>query len=131
VDIGFERRFNAVAGTLLLAAALLVPTGATARTTPHTLTEIGFDELPKEAREVLERIRSNGPFRYERDGVVFGNREHVLPPKPRGYYHEYTVRTPGVKSRGARRIVCGGERTAPEACFYSDDHYRSFQRIRQ
>jgi ribonuclease T1 len=131
VDIGFGRRFNALASTLLLAAALLAPMGATARNTPQTLTEIGFDELPKEAREVLERIRTGGPFHYERDGVVFGNREKILPPEPRGYYHEYTVRTPGVKSRGARRIVCGGERTSPEACFYSDDHYRSFRRIRK
>ena len=50
--------------------------------------------------------------------------------KPRGYYHEYTVRTPGVKSRGARRIVCGGTARTPDACYYTDDHYQSFRRIR-
>jgi ribonuclease T1 len=61
---------------------------------------------------------------------VFGNREKLLPGKPRGYYHEYTVRTPGVSSRGGRRLVCGGKMKAPDACYYSDDHYRSFRKIR-
>jgi ribonuclease T1 len=61
---------------------------------------------------------------------VFGNRERVLPDRPRGYYREYTVRTPGERSRGARRIVCGGPPSAPDACFYTSDHYQSFQRIR-
>ena len=82
-------------------------------------------------RDVHALIRKGGPFRYDRDGVVFGNREQLLPAKPRGYYHEYTVRTPGVKNRGARRIVCGGPKTAPDACYYTDDHYRSFRRIRE
>ena len=63
--------------------------------------------------------------------MTFGNREQLLPAKPRGYYLEYTVRTPGVKSRGARRIVCGGAPTAPDACYYTDDHYASFKRIRE
>jgi ribonuclease T1 len=63
--------------------------------------------------------------------VVFNNREKLLPAKPRGHYHEYTVPTPGVKGRGARRIVCGGAKTAPDACWYTDDHYRSFRRIRE
>ena len=61
--------------------------------------------------------------------MPFGNREHILPAHPRGYYHEYTVRTPHERTRGARRIVCGGAVTAPDACFYSDDHYQSFRRI--
>ena len=60
---------------------------------------------------------------------MFGNREHQLPPQPHGYYHEYTVRTPGAHDRGARRIVCGGAKVNPVACFYSDDHYASFRRI--
>jgi ribonuclease T1 len=88
---------------------------------------ISGSALPEDARETLERIYRGGPFRYERDGIAFGNREHLLPPKPRGYYHEYTVPTPGAKNRGARRIVCGGK--PPEICYYSDDHYQSFRRI--
>ena len=66
-----------------------------------------------------------------RDGVVFGNRERLLPAKPRGYYHEYTVPMANMKSRGTRRMICGGPQTAPDACYYSDDHYRSFKRIRE
>ena len=62
---------------------------------------------------------------------MFGNRERLLPAHPRGYYHEYTVPTPGAKNRGARRIVCGGAKTAPDACYYTADHYQSFARIRE
>jgi ribonuclease T1 len=87
--------------------------------------------MPSEAREVLVVIRIGGPFRFDRDGVVFGNREQILPTQARGYYREYTVPTPGVKSRGARRIVCGGPPKAPAACFYTADHYQSFARIRE
>ena len=97
----------------------------------EALPEIAVADLPNEGREVLASIRAGGPFRYERDGVVFGNREHLLPGKKRGYYHEYTVRTPGAKNRGARRIICGGPRTTPDDCFYTDDHYQSFRRIRE
>ncbi|HKW81632.1 MAG TPA: ribonuclease domain-containing protein, partial [Casimicrobiaceae bacterium] len=68
---------------------------------------------------------------YERDGVVFGNRERLLAARPRGYYHEYTVKTPGARTRGARRIVCGGAVRAVTECYYSNDHYRSFRRILQ
>ena len=85
---------------------------------------------PKEARIRLARIRDNGPFPYERDGVPFGNREAMLPPRPRGYYHEYTVKTPGSKNRGARRIVCGGKTVTLAECYYTDDHYQSFKSIR-
>jgi ribonuclease T1 len=87
--------------------------------------EIARGDLPREARETLALIDQNGPFPYERDGVVFGNFEKRLPIRERGYYREYTVRTPGVKHRGARRIVAGrnGER------YYTDDHYQSFRRI--
>lgn len=90
---------------------------------------VAVGELPREARDVLDRIRTGGSFRFERDGVVFGNREHSLPSRKRGYYHEYTVATPGVRTRGARRVVCGGPRTAPDMCYYSDDHYATFRRI--
>lgn len=124
---------SASVGRFLLAAmaVLALASFAYARGEPDGLQVIGVRELPREAREVLSRIESGGPFTYERDGVVFGNRERILPGRPRGYYHEYTVHTPGERTRGARRIVCGGPRQAPEACFYSDDHYQSFRRIVQ
>jgi ribonuclease T1 len=93
--------------------------------------ELAVAELPPEARDVLARIKTDGPFRYDRDGIVFGNRERRLPPQSRGYYHEYTVPTPGVKTRGARRIICGGPRTAPHVCYYTSDHYETFRRIRE
>jgi len=86
---------------------------------------IAVAELPPEAREMLHLIQQGGPFPYPRDGVVFGNHEHMLPYQPRGYYHEYTVKTPGARNRGARRIVCG----PLTECYYSGDHYRTFQRI--
>jgi guanyl-specific ribonuclease Sa len=83
--------------------------------------------LPPEARDTLARIATGGPFAHRQDGSVFQNRERQLPPKPRGWYHEYTVETPGSDDRGARRIVTGG--TPPGEYWYSDDHYRSFRRI--
>ena len=91
---------------------------------------IGKLQLPREGQETYRLIHQGGPFPYEKDGVVFGNRERLLSPKPRGYYHEYTVKTPGERSRGARRIVCGGsEASKPQNCYYSDDHYTSFREI--
>lgn len=102
---------------------------AIGKATPEATAAIAALDLPAEARETLERIYRGGPFRFERDGIAFGNREHLLPPKPRGYYHEYTVPTPGSRNRGARRIVCGGTASNPEICYYSDDHYQSFRRI--
>ena len=109
----------------LLALAFLP---AQARTSPDALPEIAAKSLPAEARDVLARIRAGGPFAFDRDGVVFGNREGSLPHQKRGYYHEYTVPTPGVHHRGARRIVCGA---APADCYYTADHYRTFARIRE
>lgn len=89
--------------------------------------DIAIDELPAEARTTLELIDRGGPYPFKRDNIVFGNFERRLPLKPRGYYREYTVPTPGVRHRGARRIVAGsqGER------YYTNDHYRSFKRIRE
>jgi ribonuclease T1 len=88
------------------------------------------NELPPEAQETLRLISQGGPFPHRRDGIVFQNRERLLPDRPRGHYREYTVATPGVQHRGARRIVCGGERPRqPDACYYTADHYRSFRRI--
>ena len=81
---------------------------------------------------MVSLIYQGGPFRYDKDGVVFGNRERMLPSKDRGYYREYTVKTPGERTRGARRIVCGGLKpAAPDACYYTDDHYASFRKIVQ
>jgi ribonuclease T1 len=82
-------------------------------------------ELPAQARETLHLIKVGGPFPYAKDGVVFGNYERLLPRKPRGYYHEYTVPTPGAHDRGARRIISG----RGTELYYTDDHYRSFKRI--
>ena len=89
--------------------------------------DITVAALPAEARQTLALIKKGGPFPFERDGVTFGNFERLLPMRNRGYYHEYTVTTPGVKSRGARRIVAG----AVGEHYYTDDHYRSFRRIRE
>lgn len=93
------------------------------------MARIALAELPPEGRHTYRLIRQGGPFPYEKDGTVFGNREKQLPLHPRGYYREYTVRTPGSKDRGARRIVCGGAPTTPEACYYTADHYVSFHHI--
>jgi ribonuclease T1 len=85
------------------------------------------DGLPVEVEDTLRAIESGGPFRYDRDGAVFQNREGRLPARPRGHYREYTVVTRGSRDRGARRIVTGGD--PPTEWYYTDDHYRSFRRI--
>jgi ribonuclease T1 len=91
---------------------------------------VALEQLPAQAQATHRLIRTGGPFPHPKDGSVFGNRERVLPARPRGYYHEYTVDTPGARDRGARRIVCGGRQLAqPDACFYSADHYASFRKI--
>ncbi|QJD60954.1 ribonuclease [Pseudomonas sp. gcc21] len=82
----------------------------------------------QELYNTLERIRKNGPFPYQRDGITFENRERLLPSKPRGYYREYTVDTPGLSHRGPRRVVTGGN--PPVEFYYTEDHYRSFTRIK-
>ncbi len=88
--------------------------------------------LPLQGRQVMELIRQGGPFRYEKDGTVFGNRERLLPSQRRGFYREYTVPTPGLSHRGAKRIVCGGlQPRVPDACYYTEDHYSSFKLIVQ
>jgi ribonuclease T1 len=93
----------------------------------HPAGEVRAADLPGEARATLELIRKGGPYPYAKDGSVFGNREGLLPKQKHGYYREYTVRTPKVRSRGARRIVKG----ASGELFYTDDHYNSFRRIRE
>jgi ribonuclease T1 len=106
-------RWLAVAALLLSSAVL------------GFVSETSTSALPAEARQTLALIKAGGPFAYQKDGSVFGNREGLLPKRERGYYREYTVKTPGAKDRGARRIVAGrgGE------YYYTDDHYRSFRRI--
>lgn len=100
------------------------------RAPQSNLPTVALTALPTEAQSTYQRILVGGPFPYDKDGTVFGNRERALPAQGRGYYREYTVRTPWVKHRGARRIVCGGQRPmTPDACFYTDDHYSSFRRI--
>jgi ribonuclease T1 len=91
---------------------------------------ISLAELPRQGQQAYRAIFQGGPFRHEKDGTVFGNRERLLPAERRGHYREYTVDTPGISHRGARRIVCGGEqKTMPSTCWYTADHYASFRRI--
>ena len=90
---------------------------------------VALAQLPREAVNTLNLIAAGGPYPYEKDGIVFGNRERLLPAHRRGYYHEYTVPTPRARNRGARRIVCGGPLQRTDNCYYSDDHYTSFNRI--
>ncbi len=117
---------------LTLAVVLAPAAQAKGAPEPAVQGSIPVSSLPAEARATQQSIRAGGPFAAAKDGSVFGNRERQLALKPRGYYREYTVATPGVRSRGARRIVCGGTRaTEPDACFYTDDHYASFRRIVQ
>ncbi len=94
-------------------------------------SDIQISSLPIEAQETIAQIRRGGPFPYSKDGVVFGNRERFLPKQTRGFYTEYTVKTPGERSRGARRIVVGGEPRSSIELYYSDDHYQTFKRIRE
>ena len=115
----------------LAAAALGFMPGAAAQKAPppaaRDTTDIAYAQLPAEAKATLALIRKGGPFPYAKDGAIFGNREKILPAQNRGYYREYTVKTPGERSRGARRIIWGkgGE------FYYTDDHYNHFRRIRE
>ena len=93
-------------------------------------------DLPAEGRDTLSLIRKGGPFPYAKDGSTFSNRERILPEQPRGYYREFTVKTPRSRDRGARRIICGGATgklsvQTFETCYYSDDHYASFKKIKE
>jgi ribonuclease T1 len=114
----------------LLFAVSLMSLPAAAQRAPieaPAIVEVAVQELPHEALDTIKLIRKGGPFPYAKDGAVFGNREGVLPRAKRGYYREYTVKTPGVRSRGARRIVAGGG----GELYYSDDHYNHFRRVRE
>lgn len=94
------------------------------------VAEVALTSLPVEAQVTHRLILAGGPFPYAKDGSAFGNRERLLPPRPRGDYREYTVKTPGARDRGARRIICSGRPPSrPDHCFYTDDHYASFRHI--
>ncbi|ALA83194.1 ribonuclease domain-containing protein [Stenotrophomonas maltophilia] len=99
---------------------------AQAPATPAARADGGLPAfLPAEARQTIALIQRGGPFPHRQDGSTFGNREQQLPQRARGYYREYTVDTPGARTRGTRRIVTGGD--PPEAWYYTDDHYESFR----
>ena len=132
------KRFLTAGATLLLGLLLTAAVAAPSdnETTRHPLqnssdrfviSEVEINSLPLEAKRTLDLIKAGGPFPYSRDGVIFGNRERILPPHKRGYYREYTVPTPGVKNRGARRIIAG----KLSEYYYTDDHYRSFRRVKE
>lgn len=114
-----------VAGVLLAATAL----ACSAQVIARDGRVVAASDLPREARATLVLIKRGGPYPYRQDHGIFGNRERLLPSKPRGYYREYTVKTPGSRDRGARRIVAGG--SPPDVYFYTDDHYQSFRRIQE
>jgi ribonuclease T1 len=112
---------------ITLAASLIGCSSDTAQKDPDSgLTFVAVADLPKEAQQTLKLIDQGGPYPYSRDGVVYSNFEKILPKEASGYYHEYTVKTPGEKDRGARRIVTGKNSER----YYTDDHYQSFRRIK-
>ena len=116
-------------GFLLVSAFLAGPVQAKGQSGTQSGATISIAEMPVQGAQTYQLIVNGGPFPYEKDGVVFGNRERLLPVKARGYYHEYTVSTPGSSHRATRRIVCGGVVRTPDACYYTADHYASFRRI--
>ena len=125
------RGFKLVLTGFLLAAASV--TAIVEARTPVLATDgtasISIAEIPVPGPQTYVLIGQGGPFQSEKDGTVFGNRERLLPVRPRGYYREYTVKTPGLNHRGTRRIVCGGKPRLPDNCYYTADHYASFRRI--
>lgn len=115
---------------LVFIAALLLGMSALARD-GGLLGDVAVGNLPPEAQSTLRLVKEGGPFPYPKDGVVFGNYERILPRQPRGYYREYTVKTPRVRHRGARRIVSGGDPATSGEYYYTSDHYSTFRRIRE
>lgn len=125
----------ALAVALLAVPAAPGPAARETRERAPAVGEVRLSELPREARETLALIKRGGPFPYRKDGSTFSNRERRLPRQPEGYYTAYTVRTPGERDRGARRIVAGrgstGDPRTSGEYYYTDDHYDSFRRIRE
>lgn len=122
---------NIVGKWLTFFLALCFTLSVFARETAPGLREVAYGALPAEAKTTLALIRQGGPFPFPKDGVVFGNYEKSLPRQARGYYHEFTVKTPGSRNRGARRIITGGIPPQPLEYFYTEDHYATFWRIQQ
>jgi len=110
-----------------LAIALGSAAGCAREEQAREVPSVAASELPAQARETLQRIDRGGPFPYAKDGSVFFNREGLLPPARRGYYREFTVPTPGSANRGPRRIVRGGR----GELYYTEDHYRTFKKVRR
>jgi ribonuclease T1 len=131
--LGWPRAVAATLAAVLLGCGLSVvslPAAAFQWSGPAQTAAVAQADLPRQGQQTYRLILRGGPFPHQKDGVVFGNYERQLPSARRGYYHEYTVDTPGARNRGARRIVCGGyQRTAPDACYYTGDHYSSFKKI--
>ncbi|MBB5390759.1 ribonuclease T1 [Herbaspirillum sp. SJZ102] len=116
---------------LVLLAALVLAAPVQARgPQPGGIADVSLDQLPREAQQTMGLIRQGGPFPYAKDGAVFGNYEGVLPKQKRGYYHEFTVKTPRARNRGARRIISGGDPATSGEYYYTSDHYKTFSRIR-
>ncbi|EPD93244.1 ribonuclease domain-containing protein [Streptomyces albus] len=131
----FPPRIKRIGAVSTLVAAVLLggPALPTATAAPPTAAvriaavgDICESKLPPEAHETLDLIEQGGPFPYPQDGTVFQNREGILPDQPDGYYHEYTVETPGSDDRGARRIVTGEKQ---QEDYYTADHYASFDLV--
>ncbi|UXY30806.1 ribonuclease domain-containing protein [Streptomyces sp. HUAS TT20] len=125
----FPPRISGIGAAGALLSALLVGGTVSATTAEAAASSVGsicYSDLPSQAYTTLRLIDQGGPFPYSQDGVVFQNRERVLPQQPTGYYHEYTVKTPGSSTRGARRIVTGEEY---QEDYYTADHYATFDLI--
>jgi ribonuclease T1 len=117
---------------LRLIAVLVLAAGFGSAVARQSLDSVTLSSLPPEAQRTLQLIKQGGPFPYpKKDGSTFGNYEKRLPYQPRGHYREYTVPTPGSRDRGARRIVAGSPPETSGEYYYTDDHYRSFRRIRE
>lgn len=114
----------------ILFAALFLVMPVVASENPQ-LSIVKFADLPREAQATVLTIKADGPFLYSKDGAVFGNYEAKLPKQRRGYYHEYTVKTPRARNRGARRIIAGGQPRVSGEYYYTADHYQSFNRIKE
>ncbi len=133
----FLKKWFALLTIVMLASASFAFSGASMLHAKEThaanasMQTIALAELPKEAQATLLSIKQGGPFAYDKDGVVFGNYESRLPKQKRGYYHEYTVKTPRARNRGVRRVIAGGEPATSGEYYYTDDHYESFKQIKE
>jgi ribonuclease T1 len=124
VNIKYLKNWVFFLAVLLFSVSVLAKEAALSAT-------IAVTQLPREAQQTLALIKQGGPFPYPKDGATFGNYEKTLPIRKRGYYREYTVRTPGASNRGARRIIVGGVPATSGEYYYTADHYTTFRRIQE